>query len=290
MLLKSLVVPKKSLTVVKESCTLEEAITILEESGYRCVPVLDETETFFRGNIYKMHIYRHKANGGDMSLPVTHLIKNSTKFISVDSSFFKVFFTIKELPYIAVLDKQQRFYGILTHNSLLSMLQESWNVKSGSYVLTIISGGEKGALANISKVINKYASIANVMTIDTQQDKSLRRILVTLPAGVTKDTLHQIVDSLEKKDYSVAEVEDYKTIRIREKALRNESLDRSNARDSERVVRLLREVDVVSAFSSSTSQDVSPNSTSQAERQNTKNQHTSLKLVCCSFFIILSNR
>ena len=79
MLLKSLVVPKKSLTVVKESCTLEEAITILEESGYRCVPVLDETETFFRGNIYKMHIYRHKANGGDMSLPVTHLIKNSTK-------------------------------------------------------------------------------------------------------------------------------------------------------------------------------------------------------------------
>ncbi|WP_308610431.1 cyclic di-AMP binding protein CbpA, partial [uncultured Granulicatella sp.] len=136
MLLKSLVVPKKNLTVVKESCTLEEAITILEESGYRCVPVLDETETFFRGNIYKMHIYRHKANGGDMSLPVTHLIKNSTKFISVDSSFFKVFFTIKELPYIAVLDKQQRFYGILTHSSLLGMLQESWNVKNGSYVLT----------------------------------------------------------------------------------------------------------------------------------------------------------
>ena len=46
------------------------------------------------------------------------------------------------------------------------------------------------------------------MTIDTQQDKSLRRILVTLPAGVSKDNLHQIVDSLEKKDYSVAEVED----------------------------------------------------------------------------------
>ena len=77
---------------------------------------------------------------------------------------------------------------------------------------------------------------------------------------------------------------------IREKAVRNESLDRSNARDLERVVRLLREVDVVSAFSSSTSQDVSPNSTSQAERQKTKNQHTSIKLVCCSFFIILTNR
>ena len=74
--------------------------------------------------------------------------------------------------------------------------------------MTIISGGEKGALANISKVINKDASIANVMTIDTEKDKSLRRLLITLPAGVSKDTLQQIVDGLEKKDYSVAEVED----------------------------------------------------------------------------------
>lgn len=208
MLLKSLVIPKKNLTVVKESCTLEEAITILEESGYRCVPVLDETETFFRGNIYKMHIYRHKANGGDMSLPVTHLIKNTTKFINIQSSFFKVFFTIKELPYIAVLDEDQKFYGILTHSSLLNMLQESWSVKNGSYVLTIVSGGEKGALAQISKIINNYASIANVMTLDTEKDRSLRRLLITLPAGVTSNTLVQITTALEKKNYSVADVED----------------------------------------------------------------------------------
>ena len=50
-----------------------------------------------------MHIYRHKANGGDMSLPVTYLLKNATKFIYVTTSFFKVFFTIKELPYICLL-------------------------------------------------------------------------------------------------------------------------------------------------------------------------------------------
>lgn len=41
------------------------------------------------------------------------------------------------------------------------------------------------------------------------------------------------------------------------------------------VLRTFREVDV---------SPVSPNSTSQAERQNTKEQHTSLQLVCCSFF------
>ena len=56
-----------------------------------------------------MHIYRHKANGGDMNLPVTHLLKNATKYIHMNSSFFKIFFMIKDLPYITVLDEKQSF-------------------------------------------------------------------------------------------------------------------------------------------------------------------------------------
>ncbi len=61
MLLKSLIKPKERLVTVQENVTLEEALKILEDSGYRCVPILDETGTIFRGNIYKMHIYRHKS-------------------------------------------------------------------------------------------------------------------------------------------------------------------------------------------------------------------------------------
>ncbi|EGO5979183.1 CBS domain-containing protein, partial [Enterococcus faecalis] len=56
MLLKSVVIKKDNLTTVNESCTLEEALSILEDSGYRCVPILDESGKIFRGNIYKMHI------------------------------------------------------------------------------------------------------------------------------------------------------------------------------------------------------------------------------------------
>ena len=56
MLLKTLIKPKKDLVTVKEDITLEEALTVLEDSGYRCVPILDETGKIFRGNIYKMHI------------------------------------------------------------------------------------------------------------------------------------------------------------------------------------------------------------------------------------------
>ncbi|GAA3021888.1 cyclic di-AMP binding protein CbpA [Tetragenococcus solitarius] len=211
MLLKTMVYKKQDLTTVTESNTLEEALQILEDSGFRCVPILDETKKIFRGNIYKMHIYRHKANGGDMTLPVTHLLKNATKFIHINSSFFQVFFTIKELPYIAVLDEDNYFYGILTHSSLLNMLSQSWNVEKGSYVLTIASTGKQGDLANMTKIISKYSNIASCITLDIDKDEFIRRTMITLASGTKKQSLDSVISHLESKDFKVVEIENLST-------------------------------------------------------------------------------
>ncbi|KRK47026.1 CBS domain-containing protein [Secundilactobacillus kimchicus] len=208
MLLKSLVKPKERLVTVREDVTLEDALKVLEDSGYRCVPILDETGTMFRGNIYKMHIYRHKSRGGDMQLPVTTLLKNATKFVSVNAAFFNVFFSIKDLPFIAVLDANNKFYGILTHTRLLDMLSQSWNVNVGSYVLTVVSPGDRGDLAAIAKVITKYTNIASVISLDAQEGELVHRIMFTLPADVDEEKRDRIVKALHRKGYQVPEIED----------------------------------------------------------------------------------
>ena len=208
MLMKDLIKPKDELTTVREDATLEEALTILETSGFRCVPILDATGNIYRGNIYKMHIYRHKSRGGDMQLPVTHLLKNATKFITLNSQFFTVFFAIRDLPYITVLDENNRFYGILTHNRLLKMLSQSWNVDIGSYVLTVTSPDERGDLVSIAKIITKYTAIASCMTLDIRTDGEPRRTMFTLPAGVTPAKLQKIVANLKRKHFDVPEIED----------------------------------------------------------------------------------
>ena len=192
MLIKSLVYKKDYLTTVNEKATLAEALKILEDSGFRCVPILDDTGTIFRGNIYKMHIYRHKSQGGDMNLPVTYLLKNATKTIKVNSPFFRVFFNIKDLPYIAVLDEENHFYGILTHARLLDMLSDAWNIKNGSYVLTILSDNDRGNLVKMAKIISKYSNIAGCLTLDVK----------------TRETMTAIVNRLEKKGFVVPEIED----------------------------------------------------------------------------------
>ncbi|KRL06235.1 cyclic di-AMP binding protein CbpA [Liquorilactobacillus oeni] len=211
MLFKSLIKPKNELTTVREDISLEDALQVLEQSGFRCVPILDKTGQIFRGNIYKMHIYRHKSRGGDMKLPVTYLLKNATKFVTIDSAFFNIFFSIKDLPYITVLDEQNFFYGILTHSSLLGMLSQSWNVKIGSYVLTVVSSGERGDLVDMAKIITKYTSIASCITLDVQSNELIHRTLFTLPEGVTPEKLKKIISNLERKSFKVPEIEDLKS-------------------------------------------------------------------------------
>ena len=207
MIFNSLIKPKDELTTLTEDVTLEEALKVLEDSGYRCVPVLDPSKKMFRGNIYKMHIYRHKSRGGDMSLPVTSLLKNSTKFISINADFYNVFFTIRDLPYITVLDSHNNFYGIITHNSLLKLLAEAWNVNNGRYVLNVHLSDERGELAQTTKEITRFCQIANVISLDPY-DQDGKQVLFTLPADVDRDRVTKIVKRLQKKGFTVTKVED----------------------------------------------------------------------------------
>ncbi len=209
MLIKELSLAKTRVRTVPETVTLEEALELLEDYGYRCVPVVDETGKLYRGNIYRMHLYKHKSEGGDMSLPVTHLLKNATKYVHTYSSFYNIFFMIKDLPYITVLDENNHFYGILTHSALISLLEQSWNLKTGSYVLTIAVSGDKGDLANVSKIINRYSSIMSTMTLDSEQD-SIRRLIMTLEPEATASNVEKISEQLDRRGYRVIQVEDLK--------------------------------------------------------------------------------
>lgn len=206
MLIKELSLAKTKVRTVPETVTLEEALTLLEDYGYRCVPILDESGKIYRGNIYRMHLYKHKSEGKDMSLPVTHLIKNATKFIHTYSSFYSIFFMIKDLPYITVLDENDHFYGILTHSALINLLEQSWKINAGSYAVTIAAAGEKGDIAAITRIVNRYSDIMSLITLDG--DTPIKRAIVTLAPNMTKANLDKMADQLDRRGYRVVQVED----------------------------------------------------------------------------------
>ncbi len=206
MLIKELSLAKTKVRTVPETVTLEEALTLLEDYGYRCVPILDESGKIYRGNIYRMHLYKHKSEGKDMSLPVTHLLKNATKFVHTYSSFYSIFFMIKDLPYITVLDENDHFYGILTHSALINLLEQSWKINAGSYAVTIAAAGEKGDIAAITRIVNRYSDIMSLITLEG--DTPIKRAIVTLAPNMTKANLDKMADQLDRRGYRVVQVED----------------------------------------------------------------------------------
>lgn len=207
MLLESIVIPKNLMTIVNESQTLAEALEILEVSDNRCVPVLDDANRIFRGNIYKMHIYRHQATGGSMTLPVTFLLKNATKFIFLDSSYFNILFTMRDLPYIAVLNKKKEFVGVLTHEKMLHVLHEFWAVDQSGYIITLQTNGQPTDLAVITKIITKYSFILNLITLNTIPNSTKQELLITLPKSILPSNKEKILNRLQKKGYTIIDLE-----------------------------------------------------------------------------------
>ena len=191
-------VEKWNVSYVLEGITLQEAYVNIETTGYRCIPVLTEDKQHFVGNIYKVdiieNIFKNKLTMGDS---IDSIIKNKDSFISEEVSIFKAFFTIKALPFIAVVDETNHFKGILTHAKVMELLEDAYGFKKGGYVLTLVTSEYSGSLRKIIKIINKYSNIEALLTLD-QGNQLFRRIIVTLPGSIDGKSLRLIRIGLNK--------------------------------------------------------------------------------------------
>lgn len=206
MLVSNNYVKKKDVVYVKESDSLEVALQKLVDSGYRCIPVLDDNEDQYIGNVYKVDILKKEVEG-DLSGPLTDVIDNKEDgFIEEEAPFFKVFTTIKRIPYLAVVGENKKFLGILTNANVLDVLESAWDLENGGYSLTIGTLEYAGALRNMLDICNKYTTVRSVITLkDTL--KFVRRVSIVLPKDVNKKTLDKIIKDLEEANFAVIRVE-----------------------------------------------------------------------------------
>ncbi|MCD8510690.1 MAG: cyclic di-AMP binding protein CbpA [Bacillus sp. (in: Bacteria)] len=207
MKIKYNIIPKEQVRFITENFTIKEAVDELEDSGYRCIPVLDETASFFKGNIYIQDIYRailKETHQWENS--VMDLVDDREVFINEQASFFSVFSSIKKYPYLAVINDDNVFTGILTHANVMSILEDSWGVKTGSYTLNISTHEYKGALSIIVSTIKKHTGIQSLLTLDNDS-KLFRRVLVTLPTDTSEKVLKAVTSDLEEEGLRVFEIE-----------------------------------------------------------------------------------
>ncbi|AMW99081.1 cyclic di-AMP binding protein CbpA [Rummeliibacillus stabekisii] len=214
MIVKQKYVNKHDVIFCKESDSISSVLKKLYSSGYRCIPILDDKEEKFVGNAFKVAILEYKLeHGNDEDIPIRDLAADPDGTIGMESSFYEVFFTIKRLPYLTVLDENDNFAGILTHSRVFELLEEAWGYKTGSCALTIALPDQEGILARTLSVIRKKWPVHCVFSID-DDDWYLRRVIVTLAKGATDQTVKEIEGILHKAGARLVDVEVFKKDKI----------------------------------------------------------------------------
>ncbi|MDM5188295.1 cyclic di-AMP binding protein CbpA [Bacillus sp. DX4.1] len=204
MRIKGNYVPKKEVLYCSESLTIGEALDHLNKTGYRCVPVLDEKQEKFLGNVYKVDILEYK---GSLEGKLSEILNNKDGYVREDSSFFKIFFAIKKLPYLSVVDEKGVFLGILTHKKVFELLEDAWGVQSSIYSVMVGTQDYNGAIQKLSTVLKKYSGIQSLMTFDNNA-LLIRRIMFTLGEEFQAEKLDSLLKDLEDSGFRVVYVEE----------------------------------------------------------------------------------
>jgi CBS domain-containing protein len=208
MLIKHQMISKQEVRYCDETFTLDQALCFLNETGYRCVPVLDKAHSLYLGNIYKVDILEYKELHS-LDEPIEILVTDQETAILENESFLRAFFTLKRFPYLPVVNEKGHFTGLLTHAAVLELLEEAWGLHRGSFTLTIGSYGTRGTLAKMTAIISKYSDIQGVITLDSSSYHAslIRRVLFTLPKHTSVETLEKIKQQLDKNGCRVIGVE-----------------------------------------------------------------------------------
>ena len=206
MLVKQKHVKKSDVTYVRENEPIRDVLGTLNESGYRCIPVVDANGEKFVGNIYKVEVLEYKLKDGDMSQPISLLTEQPEAFVHENSSFFEVFDSIKQLPYLAVVDTHGTFSGILPHSKIFELLEEAWGYKTGSVALTIALPDAGGILIKVLQTVKKIWPVHCVFSLD-DDTVYLRRVILTLTKGAKQETVTELEAALSKTGARIIDIE-----------------------------------------------------------------------------------
>lgn len=205
-MIKNLVHHKDDILTIEESMNCLEALALLEEHSVRNAPVVDSTKRLFRGSIYRYHIYKYKFHNPDADLSqikVTHFLKNTARVANENETIYELIFAIRDLPYIAVLNNQNSFTGIIKHDTVIDYLAQAWVAKKSGYILAIHTRGEKGEFQRITRIVNRKCDIKTAITFEKTSYDTETYLMVSLPDYLEATTVRALINDLNRRKYEV---------------------------------------------------------------------------------------
>lgn len=208
MYVRNYMLPKDKLTILQLEDTLDKALNKLNDGDFLSLPVFDGD--VFKGILMKQSIYRdyfqNQYKTKDAFLKdkkIQDLMIDEVKTISENEFIENASYLLHELrtPFLAVLDKENKFVGILTHKAIFNAFSEVFGLGKG-YRIVIDLYDVPGQLAKLTEVIRK--SNINIINLAVKDAKVLDVYKVVI--RVDDCNIDQLIKKIEAKGFKVSEV------------------------------------------------------------------------------------
>ncbi|QST03104.1 CBS domain-containing protein (plasmid) [Pontibacillus sp. ALD_SL1] len=212
MIVKNNYVLKDDVVSVRETTSLQKALGIIETSNYRCIPILDKKGKKYVGMLFHKHIETYLSNSyrqgkePDMGVECAFLAAEKKAIVEEESSFQKALSTVKRLPFVAVVDEKGCFAGILTHNKVFEILEQSLGLHSGNLLYTLACPETIGSLYELTKILKKLNINIEGMTTLDDGSRFVRRVMFAVMTldKTRKETLKR---KLDEKGFRIIHIE-----------------------------------------------------------------------------------
>ena len=201
--IRDLIVERLGVATVKVDQSVSETLAKINETGYRCIPVVDNEDTY-KGMIYKVdllsYLYEEK---GDGEKPIDFLLEHQDIYLYENASFLSALLKIKSLPFISIV-RDGKLIGIVTHNKIESVFEDAFGLKTGGLNITLASTEARGMIRKLTTVL-KDENIEGFMTLDNGSALA-RRIVLTLEDGKSDEEMTKMRDKLEKNGFRILQM------------------------------------------------------------------------------------
>jgi len=206
---KSIMLSKNSSITVEAEEILQVALEKFEAHEIDGMPVLSNGKYYgiiTRFQIYKAFFSLSTGQSKEEFVTKTKIKEIATcKDIYLDGEevFEKTLIMLKDLPVLAVIDKEQHFLGTVTRSDVLEHFRSAFGMNKKGIRIAFTSVETEGRIAKLAEIAKSYhEQIISLVTFD-ETDKLIRRIVIKVAEN---DNIDKFVNKLESSGFRVLSI------------------------------------------------------------------------------------
>jgi CBS domain-containing protein len=207
MFVKSIMIKKEKSFTVDYNDSLQETLKKLEGYSIDGVPVLKDGK--YEGMVTRYHIYEcffetpQDKETYLINTKAGEIATHKTLYLQGEEIFENTLVMLKDMPILAVVDKDLKYLGVVTRYDVLEQFQSAFGMQRPGVRIAFSAVETEGRIARLAEIAKYYhENIISLATFD-ETDKLVRRIVMKVEKN---DNIDKFVKKLESVGFRVLDI------------------------------------------------------------------------------------